>query len=65
MFLVLAALATAAPVAGSNFPEQPGDIPACDVVTSLPKDVIGHLLAVNPQAAERLLDNVADACEGA
>ena len=64
-FALLATLALAAPVAAaSHFPEQPGDLPGCDAVLSLPKNIIEHLQTVNPATAERLQDNITDACFG-
>ena len=53
--------AIATPVLAADFPEQ-GKPHSCDVVTSLPKDVIGHLFQVSPDAAQRLLDLLTDAC---
>ena len=61
--LVLA-LTLAFPVLAGDFPEQPGDLPACPVVQSLPKDIIGHLFGVSPGAAERLVALLTDACLG-
>ncbi len=55
---------TAAPAMAAPFPEhvQP---PACDVVTALPVDIIGHL-ATRPAAATQILaDLLSDACLGA
>ena len=51
----------AAPAAAIDFPEQ-GNLQSCEVVTSLPKDVIGHLFEVSPATAQKLLDLVTDAC---
>ena len=59
---VAAAIGLAAPVAAGDFPDQAGRPPACDVITALPKDVIGHLDSVNPAVAARLAQRVADAC---
>jgi hypothetical protein len=55
-------LAMAGPAAAADFPEQANLDHACEVVQSLPKDIIGHLLGVSPRAAEILLSNLADAC---
>jgi hypothetical protein len=54
--------ASAAPAAAADFPEQPNLDHACDVVQSLPKDIIGHLLGVSPVAADILIANLTDAC---
>ena len=55
-------LAMAGPAAAADFPEQANLDHACEVVQSLPKDIIGHLLGVSPTAAGILLANLADAC---
>jgi hypothetical protein len=52
--------AFAAPIAAA----QPSPLRACDVVQSLPKDIIAHLFSVSPATAERLLALLADACQG-
>ena len=55
------AVIAAAPVLAIDFPEQ-GKPHSCAVVTSLPKDVVGHLFTVSPAAAQKLLALLADAC---
>jgi hypothetical protein len=54
-------LAMATPVLAADFPDQ-ANLHSCDVVTSLPFDVIGHLFQISPEAAQLLLDLVTDAC---
>lgn len=54
-------IALAAPAMAADFPEQ-ADIHACEVVQSLPKDIIAQLYIVSPGAAEILLANLIDAC---
>jgi hypothetical protein len=54
-------LATAGTVTAADFPEQ-ANPHSCGVVLNLPKDVIGHLFGVSPATAERLLAQLADAC---
>ena len=58
---VALAVIAATPVLAVDFPEQ-GEPHSCAVITSLPKDVIGHLFTVSPAAAQKLLALVADAC---
>ncbi|MFL5779310.1 MAG: hypothetical protein ACJ761_10240 [Chloroflexota bacterium] len=53
----------AGPAAAAAFPEQ-GRPHSCAVVTSLPKDIIGHLTSVAPGAAARLEALLIDACFG-
>ena len=57
------ALGLAGPVAAADYPEQ-AKPHSCDVVQSLPHDIIGHLVGLSPRAVANLSALVTDACLG-
>jgi hypothetical protein len=60
---VILSLTLALPAMAADFPEQPGDLPACAVVPVVPpKDFIALLLEVSPATAARLIAQLTDAC---
>lgn len=64
VILIMAAvpclLGIAAPVAAAERPIPP----ACNVITNLPFDVIGHLLEVSPSTAQLLIEKLTSTCGG-
>ena len=60
----LAALALLLGVVGPVAAARPPVPPACDVITNLPFDVIGHLLQVSPDTAQRLIERLTETCDG-
>ena len=58
---MLALAMFAAPAAADEFPSQ-GKPQSCEVLQTLPKDVIGQIAAHSPETAEALLARLTDAC---